>query len=178
MKKTNSNKTKGKITGIVPGLVLIIGLVFLCVLVNSTTKDIVHIEKILDVNDYYKTSTETLSMEEIITKLGEPEKIEKWEYTKSEAEKIPLETLSYNNYTYEYTFKDNLLVEIAINKKIPYNTIKDIYTMFNLTKYESTQENNTGSAIRILNSSVPDFWCGINDKNLEWIKIRFFNNIF
>ena len=147
MKKTNSNKTKGKITGIVPGLVLIISLVFLCVLV-------------------------------IITKLGEPEKIEKWEYTKSEAEKIPLETLSYNNYTYEYTFKDNLLVEIAINKKIPYNTIKDIYTMFNLTKYESTQENNTGSAIRILNSSVPDFWCGINDKNLEWIKIRFFNNIF
>lgn len=176
LKKSAYNKTKGKITGIIPGIVLIIGIIFLCILVNSTTKNVVHIEKILDVNDFYKTATETLSEGEIISKYGQPEKADKWSYEKSAQEKIPLETLSYGNY--EYTFKDNLLVEITINQKIPFNTVQDIYTMFNFKKYESTQENNTGSAIRIFNSSVPDFWCGINDKNIEWIKIRFFNNIF
>ena len=101
MKNLNSNKTKGKITGIVPGIVLIIGIVFLGMLIDSSTKNVVHIEKILNVNDYYKNSAETLNIEEIINKLGEPETRESWEYPKSEVEKIPLETLSYNNYTYQ-----------------------------------------------------------------------------
>ena len=97
-------ENKGKITGIIPGIALIIGLIILFSIVNSTTKNIVHIEEILNVNDFYKNSMETISKEDLISKYGQPEKTENWNYTSSENSAIPLETLSYNNYTYEYIF--------------------------------------------------------------------------
>ena len=171
-------ENKGKITGIIPGIALIIGLIILFSIVNSTTKNIVHIEEILNVNDFYKNSMETISKEDLISKYGQPEKTENWNYTSSENSAIPLETLSYNNYTYEYIFKDNLLVRININKEIPFNSIKNIYTMFNLTKFDTTQEINTGSAIRIYNTSVPDFWCTIDKQNIKNIKITYKTGIF
>lgn len=174
----NSNNTKGKITGIGPGIALIIGIIFIGILVESTTSNIVSIKEILNINDFYKTATTTISKEELVAKYGQPEKTDSWNYTKADNTEIPLETLSYNNSVYEYIFKDNLLVRININEKIPFNSINDIYTMFNLTKFETTKEINTGSAIRIKNTSVPDFWCGINNKNIEWIKITFLNNVF
>lgn len=175
-KITKTKKNKGKITGIGPGIVLILGIIFIGILIESTTGNTVSTNEILNVNDFYKTATTTLSKEELIVKYGQPENAETWNYTKSDNTKIPLETLYYNNY--EYIFKDNLLVRISINEKIPFNSIKDIYKMFHLTKFETTQELNTGSAIRIKNTSVPDFWCGINNKNIEWIKITFLNDVF
>ena len=176
--KQNFNSTKGKITGIVPGIVLIIGIIFMGILIESTTGNTVPIQEILNVNDFYKTATITISKEDLIAKYGQPEKTETWNYTQPDNTKIPLETLYYNNSVYEYIFKDNLLVRININEKIPFNSIDNIYTMFNLTKFETTEEVNTGSAIRIKNTSVPDFWCGINNKNIEWVKITFLNNVF
>lgn len=174
----NSNNTKGKITGIGSGIALIIGIIFIGILIESTTGNIVSTKEFLNVNDFYKTATTTISKEDLIVKYGQPEKTESWNYTKPDNTKIPLETLFYNNSAYEYIFKDNLLVRISINEKIPFNSIKDIYTMFNLTKFETTEELNTGSAIRIKNTSVPDFWCSINNKNIEWIKITFLNDVF
>lgn len=172
----NSNNSKGKITGIGPGIVLILGIIFIGIIIESTTGNTVSTKEILNVNDFYKTAATTISKEELIVKYGQPDNAESWNYTQSDNTKIPLETLYYNNY--EYIFKDNLLVRISINEKIPFNSISDVYKMFHLTKFETTEEINTGSAIRIKNTSVPDCWCGINGKNIEWVRITFLNGVF
>ena len=172
----NSNNVLRKKTGIGLIILLIIIAVFVGMLIKFTPNNTISTKEILNVNDFYKTAANTISQEELIAKYGQPEKTETWNYTKTDNTVIPLETLYYNNY--EYIFKDNLLVRININEKIPFNSIKDIYSMFHLTKYEITEEKITGSTIRIKNTSVPDFWCGIKDKNIEWVKITFLNDVF
>lgn len=177
-KTTIDKKSKGKITGIIPGIVLIIVLILFGSLIQFSTKDIVNIEQVLDVNQYYKSSTETISMDDLIKLKGEPEERQNWNYTTSTNTKIPLTTLSYENYTYDYIFKDNMLIRININKDIQFNSQNDLFTMFNLTKHDITTINNTGSSIRIYDTSVPDLWCGIDDNTIKWIKITFIKDIF
>lgn len=147
-------------------------------LIESSTKDVIHIEQILDVNKYYKSAGETISINDLIELNGTPEQKEDWNYTINEQKSIPLTTLYYNNSTYEYVFHNNNLVRININKNIKFNSQNDIFYMFNLSKHDITQIKNTGSTIRIYDSSVPDFWCGYNGKNIEWIKITYDTNIF
>ncbi len=175
---TKDKKSKGEITGIGPGIVLIIGIIFLCVLVNSSTKDVSPVNEILNVSDFYKSAVETISKEDLIAKYGQPEKTENWDYKKADGTLIPLETLSYENNEYEYHFKDNQLVRITINKSIPFNSVKDVYKLFAMTKHDSTQENYGGTYLRIYNTSVPDFWCTINNKKLENIRITYKTGIF
>ena len=177
-KITKKKKNKGKITGIVPGIILIIVLILFGLLIESSTKDVIHIEQILDVNKYYKSAGETISIDDLIELNGTPEQKEDWNYTINEQKSIPLTTLYYNNSTYEYVFHNNNLVRININKNIKFNSQNDIFYMFNLSKHDITQIKNTGSTIRIYDSSVPDFWCGYNGKNIEWIKITYDTNIF
>lgn len=177
---TNStkDKKKGKITGIGPGIVLIIGLIILFSIVNSTTKDVVHIDEILNVNDFYKSGAETISKEDLIAKYGQPDRSEAWEYRKADGSLIPLETLSYENINYEYIFKDNQLVRISINKPIPFNTVKDVYKLFAMTKHNITQEDYGVTYLKIYNTSVPEFWCSINNKQLEFVRITYKTGIF
>ena len=181
---SNNKKIKKKSSGgIVVIAIIAILLLFYFVgkTISSTANNItssIPINTILDVNSFYKTANKTISTNELISLYGNPEKQEKWNYTRADQTKIPLTTLYYENSTYEYIFHDDMLVRININKNIEFNSQNDIFYMFNLSKHDITQIKNTGSAIRIFNSSVPDFWCGINEKNIEWIKITFISDIF
>lgn len=176
----NKELKKGKITGIGSGILLIIVLVIFFSIVNSTTQtsNKVEVNNILNVNDFYKTANQTISIEELIKMYGNPESKEEWNYTKSDGTKISITTLYYNNSTYEYSFNNNMLIRITINEKIKYNSIEDMFTLFGLQKHDSTQINNTNSAIRIYNSSVSDFWCQITDKTITCTKITFIDGIF
>lgn len=172
-KITKKKKNKGKIIGIVPGIVLIIVLILFGLLIESSTKDVIHIEPILDVNKYYKSAGETISIDDLIQLNGTPEDKENWNYSVDEHKSIPLTTLYYNNSNYQYIFKDNKLIEIIITNPIKYNSTDDIFKILNLTKHEITKIENGGTYLKIYNSSVPLVWCILDNKMFTTIKITY-----
>ncbi len=172
-KITKKKKNKGKITGIVPGIILIIVLILFGLLIESSTKDVIHIEQILDVNKYYKSAGETISIDDLIRLNGAPEDKENWNYSVNEYKSIPLTTLYYNHSNYQYIFKDNKLIEIIITNPIKYNSTDDIFKILNLTKHEITKVENGGTYLKIYNSSVPLVWCILDNKMFTNIKITY-----
>lgn len=174
---TINKKKKPKIT--VKILLFLMFCMFFSIAIDiAKTQKSNTIEQILDVNQFYKTATQTITVDELIAIYGEPEKREEWNYTNSQNTQIPLLTLFYEDSTYEYVFYDNMLARINIYKPIKFNNENDLFKLFNLTKHDITTIKNINSAIRIYNSSVPDFWCGFKNKTTEWIKITYNNNIF
>lgn len=155
---------------------LIIGIVVFAMANPNKPKN--NISIILNVNDFYKTAGQTLTVDELQEKIGKPTSTETWNYTKSDGSTKEITTLSYLDSNYDYLFYNNNLVRIDINTNLNFNSIDDIFTMFGLTKYDSTRINNTGTSIRIHNSSVPDFWCNYDDQKIQWVKITFLSEIF
>ncbi len=155
---------------------LILGIVVFAI-ANPNEPKSNNIGVVLNVNDFYKTASQTLTIDELQEKIGKSTSTETWNYTKSDGSIKEITTLSYLDSNYEYLFYNNNLVRININTNLYFNSVDDIFTMFGLTKHDSTKISNTGTSIRIYNSSVPDFWCNYDGHKIQWVKITFLSGI-
>ncbi|MBO5143569.1 MAG: hypothetical protein J6C46_11385 [Clostridia bacterium] len=172
MNKNINIKKQSKIFTIFFSIIIVIALIMF----SKTVTESGPVEPVFDAMSFYTdldTKT-TVTQEELIAKIGEPEKIETWNHTNSKNEKIEITTLYYDNYAYEYNFYENHLQRISINKDIE---LKDEVTnlkLFNLSKNDYTKLNNTGSALRYYNCGVNDLWIwNISDNIAKGTKITY-----
>ncbi len=128
---------------------------------------------IFDTKAFMADGKRTMTEEELIKKIGQPDKIDNWNYTSAIGNKYPIKTLTYGNY--EYKFNNGLLHRITIFEPISYNSKDDFLEMFNVTKNSQSKLNDTGVAYRLTNGSIHDLWVGYNDKTkkTEWIHISY-----
>lgn len=133
---------------------------------------------VLDAMQYWTSKSSTISEEDLIKQLGEPDSIEEWDYKASyqvlvdKTPVYPIRTLYYGNY--EYLFNDGMLQRININEEIPYDDVADILGMFGLRKYSNTEIKNNNVSYRVSNCGVPDFWVySMDQDSLNGIKISY-----
>lgn len=159
-------------------LLTIIFLGIFIILGNAITIMSSPIEPVFDASSFYTdtVSKTTVTQEELILKLGEPEEIENWNFKNSKSEEFKITTLYYDNYAYEYSFYDNHLQRISINKDIPLANKNTNLKLFNLSQNDYTRLKDTGSALRYYDCGVNDLWIwSINDNVAKGIKISYTN---
>ena len=128
---------------------------------------------IFDTKAFIVDGKRTVTEEELIKKIGQPDKVDNWDYTSATGDKYPIKTLIYGKY--EYKFNDGYLKRITILEPIAYKYKSDFLEMFNVTKNAQSKLKDTGAAYRLTDGSIHDFWVGYDDKTkkTEWIHISY-----
>ena len=154
--------------------ILFLGIFF--IFANFITKISAPIEPVFDAMSFYTdaVSKTTVTQDELVSKLGNPEEIEDWNFKDGKGKEFKITTLYYDNYTYEYNFYENYLQRISINKDIPLIDKNKNLKLFNLSQNDNTRLNDTGSALRYYNCGVNDLWIwSINNNVAKGVKISY-----
>lgn len=180
------SKEKKKVSaGKIVGLFFLFLFIIMCIIVNNGVNNMDSnntetTKSIINVNDYFVNGTTTISKEELISRIGQPEKEETWNYTKANKEISKITSLYYENNLVQYDFCNNQLARIMILKDYEIEAITEdvIYPLFNATKFDITSQQNTGSTIVITNTSVHQIKFSYKDKTISNIIITFKDGIF
>lgn len=126
---------------------------------------------IFDAMQYWKDNNTTISENELVELLGEPDSIDEWNY-KSFSKVYPIRQLNYGNY--EYLFNNDLLQRINIYEEISYKNVDDILGMFGLKEYSNTEIVNNNVSYRATNCGVHDLWIpSKNEDSFDIVKITY-----
>lgn len=112
---------------------------------STSTND--EVEPIIDATQFSRVASD-----ELIRILGQPEKIEKWNYESINGEVYPAVTYCYNNMLYEFLLIDDAVVRFTCyfdGSNIKINEKKDLFNLFNIETGNSIiTVANTGTAER------------------------------
>ena len=97
-----------------------------------------------------------MTSEEVIAKMGEPEKVEEWSYAFFTSE-YPVTDFYYNNSNYSFCFYENQLARIRIWLPTRYTEKREIPELYNLDR--GTVVADTPAAYRVEDCGVHDLWC-------------------
>lgn len=100
----------------------------------------------------------TVSEDELIKMIGEPDRIEEWNY-ETASMTYPIRSLSYDGGDYVYEFNNDYLTRIQIFESFHYEDKEDIIEMFGLSRTAKTEIVDTGKAYRAYNCMISDLWC-------------------
>lgn len=139
------------------------------VLGAQTTKDTEPIV-VFDALQYNVENDQKITEEEIINRLGEPQKQEDWNY-KTPDKEYPIHTITYENR--EYSFYEGVLQRITLYDEFAYTDKNDFLGMFNLSKNANTTINDTNSFYRAYNCGVHDLWIQYGDGKITLTKISY-----
>lgn len=141
---------------------------------SQESDPVVKVETIFDAQSFITDDrTGTVTEQELINMLGEPESIDEWTYTNSLGQQYPIRTLTYGSGNYEYKFNNDQLRRISIWAPISYNSVDDFLPLFGCEKYYKTDITDTGYAYRAHNCGVYDLWIGYSGGKTEWVHISY-----
>lgn len=157
---------------------VILSILSICLLISTvlgapTTKDAESIV-VFDALQYNVENNQKITEEEIINRLGEPQKKEDWNY-KTPDKEYPIHTITYENR--EYSFYEGILQRITLYDEFTYTDKNDFLGMFNLSKNANTTINDTNSFYRAFNCGVHDLWIQYGDGKITLTKISY-GNVF
>jgi len=130
----------------------------ICCSACSSSGNKVSIE--LDTMSFWKeVGQSTITEAELIIRLGTPDKTETWNYVVSD-KSYAIRTLYYENYS--YNFNGDILQRISADDlDIPYTNKSDLLKIFGLKSYSNSVVTDTGSAYKVTNCGVRQFWIQI-----------------
>ncbi|MDR1193856.1 MAG: hypothetical protein LBK98_06815 [Peptococcaceae bacterium] len=115
------------------------------------------VEVVFDALDFLNAAGETLSEQELIAKIGEPQEIVEWDFSGENGGKYPIRTLSYEGVLYLYQYYQDSLQRIIILEEFPYKYMSDILPMFGLRRDSDTAVTVTEFNYLALNCGVREF---------------------
>jgi len=130
---------------------------------------------------YYNEDGTTLTEEQLIEKLGQPDAIVIWNYT-TDKMAYPVRSLLYepnekalSGYTYTYEVNSNLLQRIRIEGvEYEYSRKNHILALFRLTRGPNSSLIGEGNAYGMTNCGVQNFLVtGMTNKVLTDIRITY-----
>lgn len=116
----------------------------------------------------------TVSEKELIKMIGEPDRIEEWNYEVANMT-YPIRSLFYDGGNYVYEFNNDYLTRIQIFESFHYKDKSDIIEMFGLSRTARTEITDTGKAYRAYNCMINDLWCtfGSEENTIEMTYISY-----
>lgn len=116
----------------------------------------------------------TVSENELIEMIGEPDRIEEWDYVVANMT-YPIRSLFYAGGNYVYEFNNNYLTRIQIFEPFHYEDKSDIIEMFGLVRTAKTEITDTGKAYRAYNCMINDLWCtfGSDENTIDMTYISY-----
>jgi DNA-directed RNA polymerase subunit RPC12/RpoP len=172
--KPKKKKRGGCFIGLLCAVALFIAVAIAIENLERTVKNTPKPEIILDAMSFYTDDTHsaTLSEEELVARLGQPDEIEEWKYQMAGNRYYPIRTLIYGNWRYNLT--NNKIYSIsADDAHIPYASKNDILAMFNLMKYRNSTIVDTGVAYRVDNCGINSLYVIMTDTELNSIRIKY-----
>lgn len=156
-------------------LFIIVGFIALCIILSITfgtgeTKNAKQ-NVVFDAMQYRIENGKNISETALIEKLGQPQKTDEWNYTRSDGRIYKIRTLTYENS--EYSFNNDVLHRITLNNTFSYNSKNDFLPMFNLKEYSNTTISDTNSYYRAHNCGVNDVWIEYADGQITMTKISY-----
>lgn len=144
---------------------------------NDGKKDVV-----VDADQFSK-----ITSEELIDKLGEPEKVEKWNNTKGDGSKYEVNTYYYNSGKYEFLVSDDSVIRFTVysdkamgvsENGFKYTNEDDIFKMFGIetsSNLNKVIDNNVALRYQLVSDKVADVWIPAIEKNktFDIIKITY-----
>ncbi len=89
-----------------------------------------------------------ISSKKLLQKMGEPEKVENWEYQKSESETLPMTTYTFQNNRFEFVLYDDKVQRISI--------YADSYNDFTAPGFSFNEKDDILRALGIDPATVPE----------------------
>ena len=126
---------------------------------------------VFDALQYEVKDGKNITEADLINQLGEPDKVEEWNYEVSGGKYYPIRTLYYG--ANEYNFNDDKLQRITLYDKFQYKSKDDFLPMFNLKRYSNTEINDTNFYYRAFYCGVHDIWLEYTENEITMAKITY-----
>ena len=107
------------------------------------------------VSGNFLTSTES----ELVEILGDPEKIDEWNFRSGTGLEYPIRSLAYESGNYVYEFNNDRLVRIQIFEQFSFENKADIPTMFGLELTGTSESLDTGATYKVTDCGVHELQC-------------------
>lgn len=137
--------------------------------------------QIIDANKY-----SGITSEELVKEMGEPEKIDEWNNTKSDGTKYPVKTYIYNSNKYEFLVADNKVIRLSVysdkymtgeGEDFNLNSKEDIFPMLGIEPSDNLTnvvDNNVALRYQMVSDKIADVWLPeVKDKSFSMVKITY-----
>lgn len=136
---------------------------------------------VFDSSKFYNEDRTTLSEEQLIEILGQPDDIVLWNYTPG-SRTYSIKSLLYDpndksqsGYTYSFDFDSDMLQRIKIDGvEYTFSSKNHILAMFGLSRSRNSTVTDTGTEYRVTNCGVNDLLAtGMTKKSLTGVQITY-----